>query len=285
MTVLPRRVLGRHRASARASPPGSRTAASCCLPTAVGALLHGRLRARPRLRGLRMRRRSTPPVGARRVLRPVRRHAHRHRPRRARDRRRPVHRARPSPPCRPGPARTGAPASSPPSTCSSPPSWWPARSSSPALQKAGVDAADLVRRARRRSTSLAGLIVFRTLPTSAVPRFPLDPLPGLLPPRGEGLENLAKAGPNAIIALNHVSFLDAALALSLLDQEPVFAIDHGDRPALVGEAVPEAHPRHAARSDQADGDAHADQRRQGRRDAGHLSRGAPHRHRQPDEGL
>ncbi|HTC18877.1 MAG TPA: MFS transporter, partial [Stellaceae bacterium] len=40
-----------------------------------------------------------------------------------------------------------------------------------------------------------------------------------------GLDNVAKAGPNAIIALNHVSFLDAAVALSFLDREPVFAID------------------------------------------------------------
>src|SRR5437868_8330980 len=30
-----------------------------------------------------------------------------------------------------------------------------------------------------------------------------------------------------IFALNHVSFLDAALAVSLLEREPVFAIDHG----------------------------------------------------------
>ena len=36
----------------------------------------------------------------------------------------------------------------------------------------------------------------------------------------------AKAGPNAIIALNHVSFLDAALAMSLTDKPPIFAIDH-----------------------------------------------------------
>ena len=41
-----------------------------------------------------------------------------------------------------------------------------------------------------------------------------------------GLENLDKAGPNAIIALNHVSFLDGAVALSILDKEPVFAVDH-----------------------------------------------------------
>ncbi len=42
----------------------------------------------------------------------------------------------------------------------------------------------------------------------------------------KGLDNLAKAGPNAIIALNHVSFLDAALAMSLTDHPPIFAIDH-----------------------------------------------------------
>ena len=42
-----------------------------------------------------------------------------------------------------------------------------------------------------------------------------------------GKENIAKAGPNAIIALNHVSFLDGAAALSILDKPPVFAIDHG----------------------------------------------------------
>ncbi|MCL2430121.1 MAG: AMP-binding protein, partial [Alphaproteobacteria bacterium] len=40
-----------------------------------------------------------------------------------------------------------------------------------------------------------------------------------------GLDNLAKAGANPIIAVNHVSFLDAAVALSLLEREPVFAID------------------------------------------------------------
>ena len=44
----------------------------------------------------------------------------------------------------------------------------------------------------------------------------------------KGAENLdpGKAGPNPIIALNHVSFLDAAVALSLMDKEPVFAIDY-----------------------------------------------------------
>ena len=100
----------------------------------------------------------------------------------------------------------------------------------------------------------------------------------------KGAENFDNAGPNPIIALNHVSFLDAALALSLLDKEPVFAIDNAIaqrwwvKPFL-------AHPRDAARSDQADGDAHADQRGEGRRAAGDLPGGPHHRHRQPDEGL
>jgi acyl-[acyl-carrier-protein]-phospholipid O-acyltransferase/long-chain-fatty-acid--[acyl-carrier-protein] ligase len=40
-----------------------------------------------------------------------------------------------------------------------------------------------------------------------------------------GLENVAKAGPNAVIVMNHISFLDAAVAFSILDTEPVFAID------------------------------------------------------------
>jgi acyl-[acyl-carrier-protein]-phospholipid O-acyltransferase/long-chain-fatty-acid--[acyl-carrier-protein] ligase len=43
----------------------------------------------------------------------------------------------------------------------------------------------------------------------------------------KGLENIDKAGPNAIIALNHVSFLDGTVALSILDKDPVFAVDHG----------------------------------------------------------
>jgi acyl-[acyl-carrier-protein]-phospholipid O-acyltransferase/long-chain-fatty-acid--[acyl-carrier-protein] ligase len=43
----------------------------------------------------------------------------------------------------------------------------------------------------------------------------------------KGLENLHKAGHNVIIALNHVSFLDAGLAMSLRSRKPVFAIDVG----------------------------------------------------------
>ena len=40
-----------------------------------------------------------------------------------------------------------------------------------------------------------------------------------------GLENLEAAGERCMIALNHVSFLDAPVILSILDGKPVFAID------------------------------------------------------------
>jgi acyl-[acyl-carrier-protein]-phospholipid O-acyltransferase/long-chain-fatty-acid--[acyl-carrier-protein] ligase len=43
----------------------------------------------------------------------------------------------------------------------------------------------------------------------------------------KGLENVAKGGDNAIIALNHVSFLDPPLAAAILPKRPVFAVDVG----------------------------------------------------------
>jgi acyl-[acyl-carrier-protein]-phospholipid O-acyltransferase/long-chain-fatty-acid--[acyl-carrier-protein] ligase len=42
----------------------------------------------------------------------------------------------------------------------------------------------------------------------------------------KGLENFDRAEPNPIVALNHVSFLDAAAILAVMPKEPVFAIDH-----------------------------------------------------------
>ncbi|WP_046862950.1 acyl-[ACP]--phospholipid O-acyltransferase [Microvirga massiliensis] len=95
-----------------------------------------------------------------------------------------------------------------------------------ALQTAGVSLALLIGGLACLNI-VAGLVILRTLPTS-----PFRDLLSILfrafyRLEVKGLENLAKAGPNAIIALNHVSFLDGALAMSLLEQEPVFAIDHG----------------------------------------------------------
>ena len=42
-----------------------------------------------------------------------------------------------------------------------------------------------------------------------------------------GLENLPEHGQRNVISLNHVSFLDAPIILSLLDAPPIFAVDHG----------------------------------------------------------
>jgi acyl-[acyl-carrier-protein]-phospholipid O-acyltransferase/long-chain-fatty-acid--[acyl-carrier-protein] ligase len=42
-----------------------------------------------------------------------------------------------------------------------------------------------------------------------------------------GMDHLTEGGPRSIIALNHVSWLDAAVALALMDRPPVFAIDSG----------------------------------------------------------
>ncbi len=72
----------------------------------------------------------------------------------------------------------------------------------------------------------AGLIL-RTMPTSPVRDLLSVIFRAFFRLEVTGLENLHKAGPNAIIALNHVSFLDAAVALSFLEREPVYAIDTG----------------------------------------------------------
>ncbi|MGU3536304.1 acyl-[ACP]--phospholipid O-acyltransferase [Methylobacterium sp. A54F] len=73
----------------------------------------------------------------------------------------------------------------------------------------------------------AGAVILWTLPTSPFRDFLSILFRAFYRLEVRGLENVEKAGPNAIVALNHVSFLDAPLALSLLEQEPVFAIDHG----------------------------------------------------------
>jgi acyl-[acyl-carrier-protein]-phospholipid O-acyltransferase / long-chain-fatty-acid--[acyl-carrier-protein] ligase len=69
--------------------------------------------------------------------------------------------------------------------------------------------------------------IARTMPTNPLRDFLSTILRAFYRMEVHGLENVAKAGPNAIIALNHVSFLDAAAALAILEKDPVFAIDHG----------------------------------------------------------
>jgi acyl-[acyl-carrier-protein]-phospholipid O-acyltransferase / long-chain-fatty-acid--[acyl-carrier-protein] ligase len=94
-----------------------------------------------------------------------------------------------------------------------------------AVQAAGVPLAGV----------LLGLAVFNVAAAWAMLRWlPTSPFRDLLSIffrafhrlEVRGLENLEAAGPAPILALNHVSFLDGALALTLTDREPVFAVDY-----------------------------------------------------------
>jgi len=72
---------------------------------------------------------------------------------------------------------------------------------------------------------IVAVIIGRTMPASWVNDFLSIVFRAFFRLEVEGLENVAKAGHNAIIAMNHVSFLDAPVAMSLLPKRPVFAID------------------------------------------------------------
>jgi acyl-[acyl-carrier-protein]-phospholipid O-acyltransferase / long-chain-fatty-acid--[acyl-carrier-protein] ligase len=76
-------------------------------------------------------------------------------------------------------------------------------------------------------TLAVALAIGRTMPASAFSDFLSIIFRAFYRIEIKGAENLLNAGTNPIIALNHVSFLDAPLALSLLGREPVFAIDAG----------------------------------------------------------
>jgi len=93
------------------------------------------------------------------------------------------------------------------------------------LQGAGLSTAALIAGISILNLLAAGIIL-AVLPTSPFRDFLSILFRAFYRLEVRGIENLEKAGPNAIVALNHVSFLDAPLALSLLEQEPVFAIDH-----------------------------------------------------------
>jgi len=74
---------------------------------------------------------------------------------------------------------------------------------------------------------LSAVWIYRTMPTSPLRDLLWLVFRAAFRIEATGLENIAKAGPNAIIALNHVSYLDAALALAVMDRDPLFAIDRG----------------------------------------------------------
>lgn len=72
---------------------------------------------------------------------------------------------------------------------------------------------------------VAAYIFFRILPGNFVADFLSMLFRIVFRMEVKGIENIARAGDNCVIALNHVSFLDAPVILSLLDKKPVFAID------------------------------------------------------------
>ena len=73
---------------------------------------------------------------------------------------------------------------------------------------------------------LCALWIFRVMPTNWLRDLLSVVFRAFYRLEVSGREHIAKASPNAIIAINHVSFLDAALVMSIFDNDPVFAIDH-----------------------------------------------------------
>ena len=96
------------------------------------------------------------------------------------------------------------------------------------LQMAGMTTSELFILARRSAASRSPSPSGRTMPASALSDALSIIYRALFRIEVKGIDNLNNAGPNLIIALNHVSFLDAgARAMSLRNRKPVFAIDVG----------------------------------------------------------
>jgi acyl-[acyl-carrier-protein]-phospholipid O-acyltransferase/long-chain-fatty-acid--[acyl-carrier-protein] ligase len=94
------------------------------------------------------------------------------------------------------------------------------------LQSAGIGTGSLLLMIGLANLVVA-VVIYRTMPASAFRDLLSVVFRAFYRVEVKGLENVEKAGPRAIIALNHVSFLDAPLAMSILARDPVFAIDHG----------------------------------------------------------
>jgi acyl-[acyl-carrier-protein]-phospholipid O-acyltransferase/long-chain-fatty-acid--[acyl-carrier-protein] ligase len=74
--------------------------------------------------------------------------------------------------------------------------------------------------------AIAAWLMLKYLPTNPLRDFVSILFRAFLRLEVEGIENIKAAGRAPILALNHVSYLDAALALTLTEEEPVFAIDY-----------------------------------------------------------
>ena len=94
-----------------------------------------------------------------------------------------------------------------------------------AIQAGGVSIAQILF-GLAALNAVAAWLMLKYLPTNAFRDFISILFRAVHRLEVEGLDNLKAAGPAPILALNHVSFLDGPLALTLTDEEPVFAIDH-----------------------------------------------------------
>ncbi len=103
--------------------------------------------------------------------------------------------------------------------------------------------------------------------------------------RSRAARTCPRRATRAIIAPNHVSLLDASMMHAILPSHAAFAIDTGMANTWWVKPFLKLVKAEAIDPDQAARHAQPDQRGQGRRDAGHLPRGSPHRDRRPDEGL
>ncbi|QPC89185.1 acyl-[ACP]--phospholipid O-acyltransferase [Mesorhizobium sp. INR15] len=94
-----------------------------------------------------------------------------------------------------------------------------------AIQAAGVSTGGILF-GLVAANALAAWLMLKYLPTNAFRDFVSILFRAFHRLEVEGIENLKAAGKAPILALNHVSFLDGPLALTLTDEEPVFAIDY-----------------------------------------------------------
>jgi acyl-[acyl-carrier-protein]-phospholipid O-acyltransferase/long-chain-fatty-acid--[acyl-carrier-protein] ligase len=92
------------------------------------------------------------------------------------------------------------------------------------LQTSGVTTSQLFL-ALGIASLLVAVAIGRSMPASALSDALSIIYRALFRIEVNGIEHLNNAGPNVIIALNHVSLLDAGLAMSLRNRKPVFAID------------------------------------------------------------
>ena len=74
---------------------------------------------------------------------------------------------------------------------------------------------------------VAAIYLFRRLPANFLAFFLRLLWRALFRLEVKGIEHLPRAGERAVVAVDHVSLLDAPILFSLMEEPPLFAIDHG----------------------------------------------------------